>query len=74
MQSAVRAMNQVLDHPPFNWVFHNSPNPVQPRIHWFLQIFPRITMQGGFELGTGMQINVIAPTEAAVELRKAMPR
>lgn len=33
--------------------------------HWHFKIIPRITTSAGFELGTGMYINTIAPEDAA---------
>lgn len=72
MQTTVSALNRALDSPSLNWIFHNSPLPARPRFHWFLQVFPRLTMQGGFELGTGMQINVVDPHESASRLREVM--
>jgi len=38
----------------FNWMFINFPQ--QPAAHWYLQMFPRLTMHAGFELGTGSAI------------------
>lgn len=72
MQTTVLALNRALDSPSINLIFHNSPLPVRSRFHWFLQVFPRLTLQGGFELGSGMQINVVDPGEAASRLREAI--
>jgi hypothetical protein len=33
--------------------------PQQPSGHWYVQLFPRLTMQAGFELGTGSAINTV---------------
>jgi len=38
----------------FNWMFINFPQ--QPSAHWYVQLFPRLTMHAGFELGTGSAI------------------
>lgn len=35
---------------------------------WFIRIIPRFIHRAGFELGTGLNVNVIDPTEAAKEL------
>ena len=37
--------------------------------HWYLEIAPRLTLFGGFELGSGVIINVIPPEKAAEYLR-----
>lgn len=38
--------------------------------HWYLEIAPRLTTHGGFEMGSGVIINVIPPENAAEYLRK----
>lgn len=35
---------------------------------WYLRIIPRFVHRAGFELGTGLQVNIKDPTEAAKEL------
>ena len=39
---------------------------------WFIRIIPRFIHRAGFELGTGLNVNVIDPTEAAKELQKVV--
>jgi UDPglucose--hexose-1-phosphate uridylyltransferase len=36
--------------------------------NWFIRIVPRFIHRAGFELGTGLNVNVVDPTEAAKEL------
>jgi len=38
--------------------------------HWHVDIAPRLTVKAGFELGTGVDINVYPPERAAAELRE----
>jgi len=35
-----------------------------PFLHFFIRIVPRIGTPGGFEAGTGMSVNPVAPEEA----------
>jgi len=37
--------------------------------NWFIRIIPRFIHRAGFELGTGLNVNVVDPTEAAKELQ-----
>lgn len=37
---------------------------------WFIRIIPRLVHRAGFELGTGLSVNIIDPTIAASELRE----
>jgi UDPglucose--hexose-1-phosphate uridylyltransferase len=39
---------------------------------WHLDLLPRLTVDAGFELGTGVPINVYAPERAAADLRDAL--
>ncbi len=38
---------------------------------WRIDIVPRLTHLAGFELGTGVGLNIVAPEQAAAELREA---
>jgi UDPglucose--hexose-1-phosphate uridylyltransferase len=40
--------------------------------HWHIDLVPRLGTRGGFELGTGVDINVMPPERAAGELREAL--
>ncbi len=39
---------------------------------WHVDIVPRLTVRAGFELGTGVEINVYPPERAAADLRAAL--
>ena len=65
LQRASRAMLTIADS--YNWMFINFPQ--QQNAHWYVQLFPRLTMQAGFELGTGSAINTVDATTAANSLR-----
>jgi UDPglucose--hexose-1-phosphate uridylyltransferase len=58
------------DHAPYNLVLHSAPPGVED-FHWHLHLLPRLTTYGGFELGTGVIINVVDPDRAAEALRAA---
>ena len=36
---------------------------------WYLRIIPRLTLRAGFELGTGLHVNIVEPAEAAKKLK-----
>jgi UDPglucose--hexose-1-phosphate uridylyltransferase len=55
---------------PYNLVLHTAPPGVDD-FHWHLHLLPRLTTYGGFELGSGMVINVVDPDLAAAGLRQA---
>lgn len=40
--------------------------------HWHVDIAPRLTTKAGFELGTGVDINIYPPERAAADLRECI--
>ncbi|MET0557855.1 MAG: hypothetical protein ABW065_04195 [Solirubrobacterales bacterium] len=40
--------------------------------HWHVDIAPRLTIKAGFELGTGVDINIYPPEQAAADLRECL--
>ena len=61
-----------LNDPPYNFVIHTSPikDEMEDYYHWHLQIIPRLTTAAGFEMGSGIFINVAFPEETAQFLQK----
>ncbi|MBI1983430.1 MAG: galactose-1-phosphate uridylyltransferase [Acidobacteria bacterium] len=60
-----------LENPDFNYVIRTAP-PEDRGVkyyHWYVSIIPRLTKMAGFELGSGMFINVSLPEENAGFLR-----
>ena len=69
---ALGAIREHLGDISYNLVFHSSPYREQGRFHWHVHIWPKLTTRAGFELGTGVMINVIPPEKAASELRSVL--
>ena len=66
-------LNQALRFPPFNWWLHTGPshkNHIGEYYHWHLEIAPRVSKIGGYELGSGVVIDVVSPELAAGFLKK----
>jgi UDPglucose--hexose-1-phosphate uridylyltransferase len=55
----------------YNIVFHSAPYRVGEPYHWHAHIWPKATTTAGFELGTGVAINVVSPEESAETLKMA---
>ena len=53
----------------YNLVFHSAPYRATGDYHWHVHVLPKVTSRAGFELGTGVLINVLAPELAAQRLR-----
>jgi UDPglucose--hexose-1-phosphate uridylyltransferase len=54
--------------PPLNLWVRTAPQGAE-HFCWRIDILPRLTHLAGFELGTGVGINIVAPERAAAELR-----
>lgn len=57
----------------YNIVLHYAPFRAHADFHWHVHLLPKVTTRAGFELGTGVLINVLPPEYAAAELRAALP-
>jgi len=55
----------------YNLVFHSAPHGGTDRFHWHVHVLPRLTSVAGFEAGTGVRINIVAPETGADDLRRA---
>lgn len=49
---------------PFGYNFY-----IYPKENWYFRIIPRFVHRAGFELGTGLSVNIIDPQEAALSLK-----
>jgi len=60
-----------LGDPDYNFIIRTSPceNRYSRHYHWYLSLIPRLTKVAGFELGSGMYINVTLPEANAEFLR-----
>ena len=54
--------------PPLNLWIRTAPQGAE-QFCWRIEIVPRLTNVGGVELGTGVNVNILSPEQAAAELR-----
>lgn len=74
MKNALGKLNRALNYPPFNYWIHTLPyhgEEFADSYHWHLEIAPRLSKFGGYELGSGIVIDVVSPEIAAQFLKKA---
>ena len=56
--------------PPLNLWVRTAPRGAD-HFCWRIDVLPRLTHLAGLELGTGLHLNIVAPEQAAAELREA---
>jgi len=67
LKRSLYRLHKGLNDPDFNFVIHTAPvrDEDQKYYGWYLQILPRITTTAGFEIGSGMSINISLPEQTA---------
>jgi UDPglucose--hexose-1-phosphate uridylyltransferase len=71
LRDTLRALSAVTGDVPYNLVVRTPP-PSVTRYHWYVDVIPRLAVVAGFELGTGILVNTVAPERAARDLRDAL--
>jgi UDPglucose--hexose-1-phosphate uridylyltransferase len=72
IRTAVRALASRFGSPPqLNLWVRTAPRGAE-EFSWHVDLLPRLTVRAGFELGTGVEVNVYPPERAAGELREAL--
>jgi UDPglucose--hexose-1-phosphate uridylyltransferase len=67
-----KALANLLSDPPYNMIFHSAPSKSHRSFHWHIEVYPKLSVHAGFELGTGMYINTQTPESSAEALRAAV--
>jgi UDPglucose--hexose-1-phosphate uridylyltransferase len=72
MRRVLRKIYVGLRDPDYNYVIRSAPlhDLGIDYLHWYVTIIPRVTRSAGFELGSGMFINVALPKTSASFLRE----
>ena len=68
-RNIVSRFETVLDHPAYNLLLHTDPFGMSHNGHSYFELFPRLTRAAGFEWGTDIWVNPVAPESAARRLR-----
>jgi UDPglucose--hexose-1-phosphate uridylyltransferase len=72
LRTALRALKARFGEvPQFNAWTITAPRGAE-EFHWHLDLAPRIGIRAGFEMSTGVELNVFPPERAAAELREAL--
>jgi len=84
LSDVLKRLRIALNDPPYNLLLHNAPNTTAQQHrrnywntlrmdwHWHFELLPKLSPTSGFDWGTGLHINPVAPETAAEYLRKAV--
>jgi UDPglucose--hexose-1-phosphate uridylyltransferase len=68
-QYYVDRIERLLGKPAYNWMLHQLPFAHRATDHWLIEIVPRVSKTAGYEMGTDIWVNPVAPETAARQLR-----
>jgi UDPglucose--hexose-1-phosphate uridylyltransferase len=74
MRRTMARLDAVLGGAQYNYFLHSLPHDAdfgdcEASYHWHIEITPRTSIPSGFELGSGLFVNTVAPETAAEKLR-----
>ena len=69
---ALSALRSSVGDVAYNLMFHSAPFRTRSEFHWHVHVVPKISTRGGFEMGSGVLINVTPPERATKDLRSAI--
>ncbi|MHB1502868.1 MAG: galactose-1-phosphate uridylyltransferase [Acidimicrobiales bacterium] len=72
LRLALSRLHERLGDIAYNIVFHSAPYRASDPYHWHVHVWPKLTTAAGFELGTGVLVNVVSPEQAAEELQASV--
>ena len=68
---ALTALAELLGSPQLNLWVRTAPRG-SDEFHWHVDILPRLTVRAGFEMGTGVEVDIYPPERAAADLRRVI--
>ncbi|CAN5743917.1 galactose-1-phosphate uridylyltransferase [soil metagenome] len=64
IRDVTAGLRSLLGDVSYNVVVHTLPHHAHDPFHWHVHVVPRVHSLGGFEQGTGVPINIVAPEDA----------
>jgi UDPglucose--hexose-1-phosphate uridylyltransferase len=72
LRDVLAAIATLLGDPPYNVVVHTAEPGPEVAYHWWVEVTPRTSVVAGFEMGSGVLVNTVAPADAANQIRGAL--
>jgi UDPglucose--hexose-1-phosphate uridylyltransferase len=71
LRDAIARVRTIIGRAAYNVVIETAPRDHAEPFRWWIDVVPRLTIPAGFELGTGLSVNIVSPADAAAALRTA---
>jgi UDPglucose--hexose-1-phosphate uridylyltransferase len=71
LRDTIARVRTIIGDAAYNVMVETAPRDHGAPFRWWIDVVPRITITAGFELGTGLSVNIVAPADAAAALRSA---
>ena len=71
LRRAIASIRATIGAVAYNAVIETAPRDHAAEFRWWIDVVPRLTVAAGFEIGTGLTVNTVAPPDAAEMLRAA---
>jgi UDPglucose--hexose-1-phosphate uridylyltransferase len=68
LRDTIATIRRALGEVPYNVMFETAPRGHDGPFHWWIDVVPRLAVAAGFELATGLSVNIVAPADAAATL------
>lgn len=71
LQSVMQSMKKNLNDPDLNFFLHDTPldHKNYGYHHWHIEVIPKVSIDAGFEISTGIKINIVDPDAGAAILK-----
>jgi UDPglucose--hexose-1-phosphate uridylyltransferase len=71
LQDGLARLDRVAPGAAYNLAVHTRPAGATDDYHWHAHVWPRLQREGGFELGSGLPVDIVDPARAAADLASA---
>lgn len=70
LQRMIKKLQTIYEDRPFSMLPFGYNFYIYPQDNWYLRIIPRFIHKAGFELGTALNVNIVDPRMAAIDLQE----
>jgi UDPglucose--hexose-1-phosphate uridylyltransferase len=69
LRDAIAALQRAIGDVAYNVIIETAPRDHTAIFRWWIDLLPRVTVAAGFEIGSGVSVNIVSPADVADALR-----